>query len=267
MIFSGTNLKGVNTIGKATLGSIGDLLLHYDYRMGVQTVNVSGLDLVTNVSDLSSNNFNLSQSTSSRRPALYSDGFGSALSSSNNMQGTPNSLLKCLHDGTAHLIFAVQQFDNPTNVDQRPIILSTGQLGSGAGILVQTLAVSNNFGLTTYNSSGTSLGNATTGNNTVPEDSTFRLLMRIYYGSGAGANNNKLVIANSTYLQTYSPAFSNASPIRLQSLGFGTTLNSKIKTVGAYNLSGKSVIDIDNFVQLFISVLKEDSEYSGLITI
>jgi hypothetical protein len=110
------------------------------------------------------------------------------------------------------------------------------------------------------------LGNHITPSNTLPEDNTFRLITFTYYGSGAGANNARITIANNSYLRTTAPTFGNGVSRYLRITG-GATDNFRLKATGAYSLTGKTIAEVNNFYNVFISTLKQDSEYAGLTTI
>jgi hypothetical protein len=269
MIIRGTKISGLNFIGKKSLSSIGNLLFQYDYRKSIQSINYLGIDLVVSLGDLSKNNFNLSQGQFQRRPQLYSDGIGTNVSAgaSQDLIGIPSSLLKVLHDGTPHLLFAVARYSNPSNLVDVIQFVRTGGVSVSAGIDWRINGSSNQLSHRFLGDSGISLTQHQSGLDTVSEGTDFKLIMYVYYGDSI-SNNGRHIISNQSYYATRSLTLSDQDTNNFRCFitgGVGDV--ARIKTVGCYDLSGKNVSEINLFIDEFIELLKEDTEYSTLITI
>jgi len=269
---SGFKAKGFRLNSKRTLQSIGDLKFCLDYRFARTVTNYSGVDKVDQWNSIASDPYSLKQSVVNSKPLVYSDGFGynPALFSGGVLTGVSGANLKFLHDGTAHLLFAVHKYDNPSNSNLNFVLLQTAPVVGGLpGARLQIVGLNNRVQHNFYDDTGT-LDSYETASNAMPESSTaFTLIMYIYYGSG-GSNNSRVII-NATQLTatTRNPTFGTLTPFTLRTLGIGSTIpiNHRTKLIGAYNLAGKSALQIDAFLSLFVATLKEDAEYATLTTI
>lgn len=258
MILSGCKISGYNYLGKPTLASLGSLIFHWDYRLSIELKPTGSL---RSLGDQSVNGFNLSGLSK-----LYEDGIGT-IGTTSGAKGQVKPPLKALHDGTPHFLFAVLRYDNPSNVGASgTFIVQTGLVSVGAGITFSISAAGNQVQHLFRDDSGANISSQLTGVNTMPEDSNFRLVTFTLYGP-TGANNSRITIADQSYLATRELSFGTNDASMLSAFRFGVTDITRIKTIGAYNLSGKSPSQIDQFVAMFNQVLKQDTEYASLITI
>jgi hypothetical protein len=260
MILKNKIISGYNYSSTPNLATIGSLISWYDYRRGVDFRVISGVNRVTSINDLSPNGFSLVGNTSNRA-VLESDHI-TATAGLARYISTPSGVLTPLHNGNPILSFAVIDYSNPSNANVGIIEFidtgtGTGTAGFRFAITTSTKSINTQY----FNNAGTTLGAQGT---TAIEDNQYRLVMYVYYGLNAKSNNRELNYGTSTVSATFNPTFGTNNPTRLTS-AFSNQI--KIKTWGAYDLSGKTVSEIDSFKDLFIATLKRDPEYSSLITI
>jgi hypothetical protein len=268
MIVSGLRVSGMGFRGKKTLASIGNMLFWYDYRNAVSVINSGGFDYVTAMADLTGNGFNLTQPLASQRMVRHSDGIGqpSGITSATRvLRAVPDARLKCLHDGSPHMLFFVSRYNNPTDVTQNTLMMRTYGTGSAPGINMAISTAANNLVNHQFrNDAGSPISTQSSATDSWPEDSTYRLGMFIYYGSG-GSSNSKIVIGNTSYVATRNPSFSTGNPGTMLFLQTSSTEDIiRTKTWGGYNLTGKTTLQIDAFVTDFTNTLKSDIEYAAL---
>jgi hypothetical protein len=272
MIITGINIKGINYLGAPTLGSIGDLKLWLEFRKAAETVVDGASDLrLSTWTDLRSDLL-FRANTSAQRPFVLSNGFSCKISSENNVIIRPSITpdLSFLHDGTPNLFSFVLVYNNPSNLAApNGITFSTGFISAtnGQGFSFGIIPGQNRLALNKYgDASATPLQNHPTPIDSLPEDASNQLLVSaIYYGNGL-SNNSKIWIGGTSYSETKSTDLTTtAAPTRATLTIRGLT-DSRLKLITAYNLSGKSVAEIDLFYTSFISTLKLDPEYANVIT-
>jgi hypothetical protein len=270
MILRGSILKGLNFIGRPSLSSIGNLVYHFDYRFANVIQDYSGVNRITEWTSLTGD-ANLTRSTTSTaRPRTYVDGFGSDFGVNENNNLFTNAILfdkyLPLHDSTPHMIWSVQYYDNPSNVSSGTEIIKTiPTVGGQAGFRL-TILPANNQMRHEFASNAGALQAYTSPSNSLPETQVSIFVCILY---GTGSNNWKTIINSTSYTATRSPTWGTNNPIILQLLTKSAAANSpniRLKSTGAYNLSGKSVSEIDSLVTTFYSVLKSDLEYASLTT-
>jgi hypothetical protein len=259
MILSGHKLYGYEYIGVPNLQTIGTLIFHYDYRRGA---TIEG-GRVSAWRDLGPNSLTLT-AESFRRFYDDTDGFGDdANAVTVQMRASFKPALNKLHLGNPFLFFAVVNFPAAPSALNR--LAFTSQPANTAG---QEFAIINTTGVfrcVVQNDSDTAIVNNSSA--AIPTNE-FILLMRYYYGSGTGSNNTKTVVKSTTSTFTSNPTFGtgNCSDLIIGKNSAGTGDNYRIKTIGAYDLTGKNSSQVDSFVATFISTLKSDPEYSSLVT-
>lgn len=260
MIVSGGKIQGMTHVGKSTLETIGTVIFHYDYRFNANIVS----GRVTSWGDLGPNQFTLT-AEGFRQFYSASDGFGDGGNGVTvQMSSVYKTALKKLHDGSPFLWFAVVSF--PAAPDSLTNLTITSQDTGKAG---QQFAIVNSTGVfrcVVQNSSDTAIINNSSA--AIPT-SEFILLMRVYYGSGTGSNNTKTYVKSTLSTFTNNPTFSSGDSSARLIIGknnAGVGDDWKLKTVGCYDLTGKTTGQIDSFQSLFITTLKTDSEYSSLVT-
>lgn len=275
MIVSGYEVSGYNFRGKATLGSIGELISWHDWRYGRTDGVFSSITRAVTLNDLSQNNFLLdgvSVSASNTRPMVLSDGLGmdNAIATKNattfRRLGT-NSKYEILHKGNPFLIMAVIK---PIVVSSVVNIFATTISSPKAGFRLRLLNTNSRVDCSWFNDAGTGISTSQTAVNSIVTGS-FYFICAQYYGSGTGSNNFKIWINNTQYTFTVNPTFGTGPCDGLfawQGAGGLASLAYEYsqKLAVAYNLTGKSTAQIDAFRALAISTLKQDSEYSGLTT-
>jgi hypothetical protein len=270
MKVSGYKISGGSYVGRPTLATIGNMLFWYDYRYSYEVENQGGNDMLVSWGDLSPSGIHLIKAQTSTRLQRHSDGVGqvAGVSASRNI-GTSDigSKVNVMHNGGAYMAFAVMRYNNPSNVIQNTGFVSSYRPGTTPGIsfFLRTSdhAIVHEF----RGAAGASLGAQVSGAGTVPQDSTYRLVTYTYYGLG-GSNNSIIRIADSTtHTATRNPGLqtSDAGGIFVSTSNGAADL-VRIKCVGAYNLSGKTTTQINDFLALFYSMLKSDPEYATLIT-
>jgi hypothetical protein len=260
MMISGIKAQGISHIGKSTLETIGTIIFHYDYRFNaiVSGGRVSSWgDLGPNAATLTAEGF--------RRFYSAADGFGDGGNAVAVQMNAPyRAAMKKLHDGSPFLWFAVVSF--PAAPDSLTRLTITSQESSRAG---QEFAIINTTGVfrcVVQNDSDSAIINNSSA--AIPTNE-FILLMRQYYGSGTGSNNTKTYVKSTLSSFTNNPTFGTGDASSRMIIGknnAGAGDNWKLKTVGCYDLTGKSTAQIDSFQALFIQTLKSDSEYSALVT-
>jgi hypothetical protein len=259
MIISAAKIQGYNYVATPNLATIGKLICWYDYRRGVDTRLISSVNRVLSITDLSPNGFNLVSNTTNR--ASLESTYITATAGLARYISTPSSLLTPLHNGSPVLVFGVLDYSNPTSANAGTIefidtATNTGTAGFRMAIVTSTKGLNSQY----WNNAGTTLGSQGT---TLIEDSNYRLFAYVYYGLSAKANNRELNYGTTTVAATFNPTFGTNNPLRLTS-AFSNQI--KLKTWGAYDLTGKTVSEIDDFKTLFVNTLKRDPEYSSIIT-
>jgi hypothetical protein len=259
MIASGHTISKYNYIGAPNLQTIGTQIFHYDYRKGAV---ISG-GRVSSWSDLGPNSMTLT-GEGFRRLYDDTDGFGDdANGVTVQMTASFKPALNKLHDGSAFLFFAVVNFPAaPTALNRLAFTSMPANTPGQEFAIINTTGV---FRCVVQNDSDTAIINNSSA--AIPTNE-FILLMRYYYGSGTGANNTKTVVKNVTSTFTNNPTFgtANCSNLIVGKGSAGSGDNYRIKTIGAYDLTGKTTGQVDTFVSTFISTLKTDTEYSALVT-
>jgi hypothetical protein len=257
-MMEGFEINGWSYIGKPNLQSIGELIFLYDYR----TAEKSG-GRVHRWNDLGPNGLDLT-AESFRRFYDDTDGFGDDANGVTVQMTAPfKPVLNKLHLGNPFLFFAVVNFPAaPTSLNRLAITSTPTNTPGQEFAIINTTGV---FRSVVQNDSDTAIVNNSSA--AIPTNE-FILLMRYYYGSGTGANNTKTVVKNVTSTFTNNPTFgtANCSNLIVGKGSAGSGDNYRIKTIGAYDLTGKTTGQVDSFVTLFISTLKSDSEYSSLVT-
>jgi hypothetical protein len=269
MIIQGKKISGYSYIGNPSLGTIANPLFWFDYRKGIETVLFSSTRRVRALNDLSNNDFNVFQTTNSNAPVLYTDSLGGIGTNGSGCQlnmPTISPKLKVLHTGVPYFIAFVAAYNNPTDASATGTYAArTGVASSLPGMFFAILAGTNQIQHLFRNDSGTNIGSHNSGNNTVPEDTTYRLFTFTYYGSGE-SDNSVITIANNSYTTTRNPTFGTGQNDVLRIFRFGVQDITRYKLLISYDLTGKTVSEIDSFRTSFFNTIKSDSEYSGLTT-
>lgn len=259
MIIAGHSIKGHTHIGKSTIESIGAVIFHYDYRFNA----VISSGRVSSWGDLGPHGINLT-AEGFRRLYSSADGFGDGGNAVTVlMTAAFKTPLNILHNGSPYLWFAVVNFPAaPTALARMSF---TSMPASTPGQVMEIVNTTGVFRCTVQDASDTAIITSSTA--AIPTNENI-LLMRQYYGSGTGSNNAKSWVKSTLTQATSNPTFSSANcgPLLLGKGSAGSGDNWKIKTVGAYDLTGKSSAQIDTFRDLFITTLKSDTEYSSLVT-
>jgi len=266
---SGGSVKGLSFPGSKTLASVGDQLFWFDYRSLVELENT---DKMLRWGDLGKYGLNLTKSFGGgdTRPIFYTgEGVGyndSATSYSLYPVAGPNlSKFNIFHNGTPHIIYVVAKVKFKTgagNAQFGSLVTYLANPNTGAGFRIDSL----NRRIRRFFENGTTEQSFSTGNNIFSDD-TYTLFKFIHYGTGF-SNNVKLQAAatSSLYSQTITLTTNNYTTVRflynITSGGFDV----RVKMMTAYDLTGKTVSDINDFDTAFVSTLKQDSEYSGLTT-
>jgi hypothetical protein len=265
MIIKGSaKITGLGFRGQKTLLSIGNAIHLFDYRKGIADLSAAR---VPSWGDLGPNGHVLIQPNTSRRPMRLADGIGDdgTLADNASLYSTPTAALNKLHDGSAVMQFAVMKIDE---VDAVNILLGITSPGAGVmapGQLFQYLGATQRISFRVYNDAAGIL--STQAMTAMVPSGKDVLIMRLYYGSGTGSNNHKLYCENVVESFTLNPAFGSAQCSRFT---FGksstTTMDAAVKMMGAYDLSGKTISQINDFVPIFCDTLKSDNEFATLIT-
>lgn len=264
MIVSGHIISGVNFLGKQNLGSIATEGFHFDYRFGQTIVNDGTYNRIQALADLSSNQLTAIAPNPQSRPILVSDGIIGLTGATRFLQAPFRQIINKFHLGTAFMTYSVFSFNNPTNTNAGTINAYATQSSSKPGNRLGIVTSSDQLNGAIFNDTGTSLGAGTRAMN---EDSTFRLGVFLYYGSG-GSNNRKIILADQVTTATFNPTFGidSCDGLKLFEIPGGAASMVKFKKTGGYVLEGKSVVQIDAFMTTFYTTLKSDSEYSALTT-
>jgi hypothetical protein len=180
-----------------------------------------------------------------------------------------HSKYEILHKGNPYLIMAVV----------KPIVMSSSLNFFGteisnspttAGLRFRVDGTNTRVQLAVFNDSPISVINVNTGTGTIATGS-FYFIAAQYYGSGTGSNNLKIWINNTQYTFTANPTFgtgpcNSLSAWRGSGGAAGSAFEFSQKLALAYDLTGKSIAEIDAFRTLAISTLKNDPEYASLTT-
>lgn len=268
MIVEGAIMSGLEIITEASLSTIGEVVYWHDHDKAVGFLDTNRAN---SWGDQSINGFTLTQGQAARLPRKYSDGIGIVAGDTGQpflrSTLTDFSKLKCLSDGSAHLLIDVIYHSNTGQIANDIIKRTGGPSFTSAGFVYQILT-NNSLSHTLYNDAGTSLGNHATGANSVPQD-TRSIVMYTYYGRLAMSNNSRLTINNVNYSITRDPVFGTGNPKAMDTFfpqsSLGNTAKHELSI--AYNLTGKTITQVNDFVTLALTTLKKDSRFSGLTTI
>lgn len=275
MILNGYKVYGYNYLGEPTLGSIGELIQWHDWRFGRVDGTFSGATRAFTLNDLSQNGFLLEGSSTgggNTRPMVLADGLGmddtiATKAAANFRKLGTNSKYEVFHKGNPFLIMCVVK---PIVISSNLNFFATSLAGTKAGFRMRFTTTNSRLELLVWDDSGTSLGVNQTAVNSIVAGNTYFICAQ-YYGSGTGSNNLKMWINNTQYTFTYNPTFGTGPCDGLyawQGAG-GIAANAyefSQKLAVSYNLTGKSTVQIDAFRALAITTLKQDSEYSSLVT-
>jgi hypothetical protein len=276
MILSASKISGYNYTATPTLGTIAEPICWFDWRFGRTDGNVVGGALrVNSLNDLSPNNF-LLEARLNRidQPMVLSDGLGmddtiGTKAPAVFRRNGSNSKYEIFHKGNPFLIMAVVKPIIPAS-NLNFFGTNSSNTTSVAGLRFRANAANNRLELSFRNDAGTLITNVVTPNNSVPTGD-FLFIAAQYYGGGTGSNNLKIWINNTQYTFTANPTFGTGTcPELCAWQGAGGTVSSAYefsqKLAIAYNLTGKTSSEIDDFRTLAITTLKRDPEYSSLTT-
>jgi hypothetical protein len=277
MILSASKISGYNYTASPTLGTIAEPICWFDWRFGREDRVYSGVTRVFTINDLSPNNFLLEGSTTNAntsRPMLLSDGIGMDINISTTRGASlqrqiTDSKYEILHKGNPFLIMNVVK---PVTLDNFIFLLSTNGATTAvppAGLRFRIDSVNSRVDLLIRNDAGTAIVNVNTGTGSISTGG-FTFIAAQYYGSGSGSNNLKIWINNNQYTFTANPTFGTGVCAILRAFSSagppGNTSDFSTKLGIAYDLTGKTASEIDDFRTLAITTLKRDPEYSSLTT-
>jgi hypothetical protein len=262
MILSGAKLSGVNYIGTPSLNTIGTPAWYFDYRFNRTSQLYSGIERVNSLGDLSPSQIVLQSgpvSSNTRRPKVFSDSIGMDDNITNfsgsNFSGRADFVVR----GAPCLMMAVVSINDAIgNTINFPG--SSGSPSFNFRVEISNMRLSCVF----VNDAGSNIGNNVTPVSSIPLNE-FILVQRLYYGSGTGSNNLKMIIKNSVTTLTYNPTFASNS---LGTFNFSSngTVDHRFKMSIGYDLTGKSPAQCDAFQALAVATLKADPEYASLVT-
>lgn len=267
MILSGAQVTGVKASGKRTLASIGDVIWWFDHR---RMVTVNSSDRVTRWGSIASN-YNVSQvvHVPGQGPFYYEgEGIGRKGpvhgQGANSMRGPTGVMVQRFHSGEKYALLAVGYKNN------------NGSTANDAYDLVSirnAVNTSDSYVWRPIVRQGTNIlsidGEVEQQESAMGNDQ-YTLLGAVYYGPDK-ENNVRLIggSAQSMFTNTIEMPVDNSLAGRLFSIvNWANALPTQLaKMFIAYNLNHLTDDNINNvFLPLFYSTLKEDAEYSSIVT-
>lgn len=258
----GRHKGGVYTTRK-TLGALGKLIFWYDYRVGAVE---NGSGRILSLRDQSPNGYAAFSTVS---PVIDADGIGKddGMGSVAMKSTAPTGFLKIFHDGRAWLLYTVLR--NFTAVDQNRAVLRTDSLsGNSPTTCGVRIYASNSMICQIKNESNTQTMNGPS----IPLDE-WVLCRYIYYGDDS--TDNLKMIAKTTIqsrTRTITPSSNNEEVDAKFLFNTRTSGNNPASDIGrqkltlAYDVTGKTRSEIDALDLLIVATIKEDPEYSSLVT-
>jgi hypothetical protein len=264
---TGKKVSGYKVLTKATLGSIGSMLFWYDYRYNYDIVTLSGINRVKNWRSLSKGNSITNQNAN----LLYikSEGFGYyASDASTNAHGVAKPMwpeLNKLHNGSPFILSFVIRARNSSGVTSNASVFVTySTVRDKPGILVRLNFLAQSVQLTVRNATANLFSDTTTAG-TFPLDEDV-LVTVIFYGDTSAGNYvvkykafSQAFSRNVTHISSDCDQFNILIPVSIEN-----DIMSKLFV--AYDMTGKNRTQIDAFYSTFVTTLKEDSEYTSLVT-
>lgn len=268
MRVTASKIKGYNYKASLDFNTIGKTLFWYDYRKGASIRNISGEDLVNSLADSSANSLQLNSTLNpSSNPRLFNDGIGSNGTVLFFQNSSDLFELRKLHNGSPYLCFFVLKFDSATTIGSEIYMMRTGTQGLGKpGLEIRANRSTRQIITRLFIDNGNNLQSQLS-NGTFPDDEYF-LVQTMYYGNNTGTNNKKLFLQNTVNSLTLnSTSFGVQSPPYIEAFRNEGGVKFAQKLAVGWDLTGKTISEIDNFRLLALDTLLSDPEYSSLITI
>lgn len=266
MRVTGVNISGLKYSGKRTLSSIGDVIWWFDYRRMVTVES----ERVTRWGSLASNyGVDAVGQVSTQGPFFYEgEGIGRKGpvhgQGGNQMAGPRGIMVDRFHSGEKYALLSVGYKNNngSTANEAMDMVMIRNSADTSSSFLWRPIVRQGNNLLQIVSESETQSG--------VMPNNEYVILGAVYYGA-AKANNVRLITKNSQQLFTNSiemPVTNSLYARMFQVANWANALPTQLcKMFIAYNLNHLTDDNIDNvFLPLFYATLKEDPEYSSIVT-
>lgn len=269
MIVSGIKVEGAKFSTPGLLSVIGDTIFWFDYR---RNIKVDGNNQITSWDSIASNyGITRLRAPSSGAPYLYAGGVGW----SGPIHGTPATMYLQPQNTPNQQTAMNQRFMANEKFAIFTIGFCNNRGGGGTNSRLRGLVIRNaqntqdrfdyvpvrTLGGTQLDINGEAEISAT------QPDDEYYLTGVVHYGSGS--NNVRMIMKNSQSVVTNSQGAIQTGPcVFFQIFGWTNSVPTfLVKFQIAYNLNALSNDEINNeFLPLFYKTLKEDSEYSSIVT-